>query len=166
MIKNLTFHLYAFVFLAENYIVTMFTGDVGDAGTDSTIYITLFGSTGKSCGPVVLDNSYNNFGRGNIDTFALQCDYLGPIAFVAIGEFYLHFFLSFYLSSFFSFFIIIPFSNSSLFVNFADKDNNGAGPGWYLEKLSVYDERDWHVYSYVYNEWVDYHNSLILRAVN
>jgi len=115
----------------ENYIVTMFTGDVGDAGTDSTIYITLFGSTGKSCGPVVLDNSYNNFGRGNIDTFALQCDYLGPIAFVAI-----------------------------------DKDNNGAGPGWYLEKLSVYDERDWHVYAYVYNEWVDYHNSLILQAVN
>merc|ERR1712179_18893 len=115
----------------ENYFITLVTGDVADAGTDSTIYATLIGSTGQMCGPHELDNSYNNFGRGNIDTFLVQCDYLGPVMMLQIN-----------------------------------KDNYGGGPGWFLEKVSVYDERDWKAYSYVLNDWVDYHTGSTLMANN
>merc|ERR1712136_296440 len=66
---------------STNYVVSTWTGDVEDAGTDSEVYIKLTGTI--------------------------------------------------------------------------DKDNGGKGPMWYLEKVSVYDDIDWHVYNYYYNDWVD-----------
>merc|ERR1712135_272410 len=61
---------------STNYVVSTWTGNVEDAGTDSEVYIRLTGINGNSCGA-------------------------------------------------------------------------------YLEKVSVYDDIDWHVYNYHYNDWVD-----------
>jgi hypothetical protein len=48
---------------ANEYKVTVYTGDKRGAGTDANVFITLFGDAGDS-GERKLDTSKNNFERG------------------------------------------------------------------------------------------------------
>jgi hypothetical protein len=43
--------------------VTVYTGDVANAGTDANVHITLYGDKADSGLPWILDNSKNNFER-------------------------------------------------------------------------------------------------------
>ncbi|CAK8676643.1 unnamed protein product [Clavelina lepadiformis] len=67
------------------YTVHVFTGDVRWAGTDATVFITLFGDGGDS-GQLILDNDRNNFERGKKDTFSLECPHLGKLKKIRIGH--------------------------------------------------------------------------------
>ncbi len=51
-----------------SYKVLVQTSDIRGAGTDSDIFIRLFGPKGDS-GERLLDTSANDFERGNLDTF-------------------------------------------------------------------------------------------------
>jgi hypothetical protein len=48
---------------AGKYKVTVYTGDVDNAGTDANVHIVLYGEKGNSGQPHKLDNSKNNFER-------------------------------------------------------------------------------------------------------
>jgi hypothetical protein len=48
---------------AGKYKVTVYTGDVDNAGTDANVHIVLYGDMGNSGQPYKLDNSKNNFER-------------------------------------------------------------------------------------------------------
>ena len=74
-------------FVVEVYVVSAYTGTIADAGTDSTVYITIYGTNGLQCGPLELDTpNFNNFQSGSVDTFQLPCPYLGQIGFVKMGR--------------------------------------------------------------------------------
>lgn len=45
------------------YKVTVYTGDVDNAGTDANVHIVLYGDMGNSGQPIKLDNTKNNFER-------------------------------------------------------------------------------------------------------
>jgi hypothetical protein len=61
------------------YKITVFTGDVDNAGTDANVFITLFGQLTNSH-EFLLDNSQDNFERGKADVFQLSLGAeLGPI---------------------------------------------------------------------------------------
>src|SRR4051794_22404830 len=53
------------------YEITVETGNVGNAGTDANVHITLYGSL-ASAGPVNLDDSRDNFEQGAIDHSTLD----------------------------------------------------------------------------------------------
>jgi hypothetical protein len=57
------------------------------AGTDSDIYITLFGTRGNS-GERLLDNAIDNFERGHTDVFTLEMRDIGEIQKVRIKNQY------------------------------------------------------------------------------
>ncbi|MFI2190533.1 PLAT/LH2 domain-containing protein [Streptomyces sioyaensis] len=60
----------------SQYRVSVYTGDIDDAGTDANVSITIHGSS-RSVGPVDLDNSENNFERGKVDHFTLDLSDVG-----------------------------------------------------------------------------------------
>ena len=69
------------------YVVSVVTGDVRDAGTDSNVHITLFG-TKDDTGPLQLLQSEtfrNKFERGHTDVFRLEALDIGDIKKVRIG---------------------------------------------------------------------------------
>ena len=68
-----------------NYQITVRTGDRRGAGTDTNVFITLYGQNGKS-NLTFLDNSQNNFERNKADVFGVECDYLGELTKVVIGH--------------------------------------------------------------------------------
>lgn len=73
------------------YQIEVYTGNINGAGTDSNVYVTLFGdkvlfvgytSTGLTClqcdsGAQHLSNAGNNFERGHCDSFEINCPELG-----------------------------------------------------------------------------------------
>lgn len=61
-----------------HYRVTVLTGDVRGAGTDSDVYLTVHGSDG-STGEHELASSGNNFERNGRDEFTLQSVNIGTI---------------------------------------------------------------------------------------
>ncbi len=63
---------------AVTYTIRTYTGDVENAGTDSTIEVKLRGTKGTS-GWLNLDNSEDNFERGDLDIFNMTLSDLGAI---------------------------------------------------------------------------------------
>lgn len=60
------------------YRVIVKTGDQRGAGTDSNVFLTIYGSKGDS-GERPLDTSANNFERAMTDTFLIKAPDLGEI---------------------------------------------------------------------------------------
>ncbi|XP_056301849.1 lipoxygenase homology domain-containing protein 1-like [Danio aesculapii] len=60
------------------YEVTVFTGDVQHAGTDTQIYMTVFGVYGTS-EEMLLPKLEDRFERGQVDTFNLEIEDIAPL---------------------------------------------------------------------------------------
>eukprot|EP00736_Rhodelphis_marinus_P000918 Rmarinus@m.27357 len=69
----------------KTYHVKVYTSDVRGAGTDANVHLQLYGSKGDS-GLRKLDNSKNNFERGNVDVFEFTCADVGDLEKVFIGH--------------------------------------------------------------------------------
>ncbi|CAF3034138.1 unnamed protein product [Rotaria sp. Silwood2] len=61
-----------------SYEIAVYTGDKSGAGTDSKVYITLFGNDGKQTQKIQLKNSNNKdpFEKNQVDTFHVESDYI------------------------------------------------------------------------------------------
>ncbi|MEU7022212.1 PLAT/LH2 domain-containing protein [Streptomyces sp. NPDC046203] len=64
---------------AASYAVAIYTGDVKDAGTNSNVYLTIYGSLGDS-GRHLLDSSDNDFERDTTSNFTLNLAELGTLS--------------------------------------------------------------------------------------
>ncbi|CAF4182729.1 unnamed protein product, partial [Rotaria sordida] len=64
-----------------SYEIIVYTGDKTGAGTDSQVYITLFGKDGKRTEKIHLKNSNNKdpFERNRTDKFCVKSDYIGEL---------------------------------------------------------------------------------------
>lgn len=60
------------------YEITVYTGDVKSAGTDSAISMTLFGSEGTTP-EFVLDKDESRFERGGVDLIRMDLDDVGKL---------------------------------------------------------------------------------------
>jgi PLAT/LH2 domain len=63
------------------YRTTVYTGNLSPgafAGTDSNVYVTLYGTAGSS-DELVLDNAGNNFEQAAVDLFSLNLGELGDL---------------------------------------------------------------------------------------
>lgn len=58
--------------------ITVYTGDVKSAGTDSAISLTLFGSEGTTP-ELVLDKDESRFERGGVDLIRMDLDDVGKL---------------------------------------------------------------------------------------
>ena len=67
------------------YKITVITGDRRGAGTDAKVTATIYGENGDS-GPIVLENSINNFERNSRDEFGFDAVDLGSITRLKIGH--------------------------------------------------------------------------------
>ncbi|CAF1135774.1 unnamed protein product [Rotaria sordida] len=67
--------------IKTSYEIIVYTGDKRGAGTDSQVYITLFGNDGKRTEKIHLKNSNNKdpFERNQADKFCVQDDYIGEL---------------------------------------------------------------------------------------
>jgi len=68
--------------LGTSYEIIVITGDKRNAGTDSQVYITLFGSDGKRTEKMHLQKSLTNknpFERNQTDKFRVKGDYVGEL---------------------------------------------------------------------------------------
>ncbi|CAF3251609.1 unnamed protein product [Rotaria sp. Silwood2] len=67
--------------LETSYEVIVYTGDKRGAGTDSQVYITLFGNNGKRTEKIHLKKSNNKdpFERNQVDKFCVNGDYIGEL---------------------------------------------------------------------------------------
>lgn len=54
----------------------VYTSDMRGAGTDSNVYLVVYGNQGKS-DDIKLDNESNNFESGRIDTFKIETAEIG-----------------------------------------------------------------------------------------
>ncbi|GFR41097.1 hypothetical protein Agub_g1741 [Astrephomene gubernaculifera] len=61
-----------------NYKVTVHTSDIRGAGTDSDVFLTIYGPNGDT-GERLLDNSTNNFERNKVDNFIISSGNIGAI---------------------------------------------------------------------------------------
>ncbi|MFF5189415.1 PLAT/LH2 domain-containing protein [Streptomyces sp. NPDC000345] len=61
-----------------DYRINVHTGNINDAGTDSNVYIALFGSDGSS-DELQLDSGRDDFERGQVDTFTHTLKNLGDL---------------------------------------------------------------------------------------
>lgn len=64
--------------IVEYEIVTV-TGDVPHAGTDASVYVTLFGKTGQTPKMQLKSHDDKLFERGHSDTFRIKSDCVGPL---------------------------------------------------------------------------------------
>ncbi|XP_022094211.1 lipoxygenase homology domain-containing protein 1-like isoform X2 [Acanthaster planci] len=71
---------------SHKYKVHIFTGNKRGAGTDSNVFVTIFGESGEDSGERKLTNSKNNFERGREDVFVLEAAALGPLEKIRIGH--------------------------------------------------------------------------------
>nr|XP_023838831.1 lipoxygenase homology domain-containing protein 1-like [Salvelinus alpinus] len=60
------------------YEVTVVTGDVQNAGTDTQIYVSVFGTNGTT-EEILLQKNEDRFERGQEDTFSLEVDDIAPL---------------------------------------------------------------------------------------
>ncbi|XP_062409544.1 lipoxygenase homology domain-containing protein 1-like [Sardina pilchardus] len=60
------------------YEITVVTGDVQNAGTDTQIYLTVFGANGSS-EEMLLPKNEDRFERGQEDTFSLEVEDIAPL---------------------------------------------------------------------------------------
>ncbi|KAG2499991.1 hypothetical protein HYH03_002273 [Edaphochlamys debaryana] len=61
-----------------NYKVTVYTSDIRGAGTDSDVFIVIYGDKGDT-GERLMDNSTNNFERNQVDNFIISSGNIGLI---------------------------------------------------------------------------------------
>ena len=68
-------------YLVTSYEIIVYTGDKTGAGTDSRVYITLFGKDGKRTEKIHLKNSNNKdpFERKQTDKFCVKSEYIGEL---------------------------------------------------------------------------------------
>ncbi|CAF1005020.1 unnamed protein product [Rotaria sordida] len=68
-------------YLVTSYEIIVYTGDKTRAGTNSQVYITLFGKDGKRTEKIHLKNSNNKdpFERNQTDKFSVKSDYIGEL---------------------------------------------------------------------------------------
>ncbi|CAF0746946.1 unnamed protein product [Brachionus calyciflorus] len=72
----------------NTYLITVVTSNIKFAGTDSKVYIELYGTRNNS-GQILLNNSKNKknpFEQGSVDEFEIECRYLGSIKKIRIGH--------------------------------------------------------------------------------
>ncbi|MDY3015195.1 MAG: PLAT/LH2 domain-containing protein [Evtepia sp.] len=100
------------------YRVTVSTGDIPGAGTNASVYLTLFGSEGNSS-EYSLDSSDDDFERGDIGTYKIYSSELGNIEFIRIRH-----------------------------------DNSGKRPGWFLDEVTVTNERTKKVWIFPCHRWL------------
>ncbi|CAF4705088.1 unnamed protein product, partial [Rotaria sp. Silwood2] len=64
-----------------SYEIVVYTGDKSGAGTDSKVFITLFGNNEKRTQKIQLKNSNNKdpFEKNQVDTFHVESDYIGEL---------------------------------------------------------------------------------------
>ncbi len=67
------------------YIITTKTANKRGAGTDSNVFIQIYGADGKT-EEVPVNNRTDNFERGKEDVFKIEADDVGPIYKVRIGH--------------------------------------------------------------------------------
>jgi len=101
------------------YKVTVRTGKVRGAGTDANVFIVIYGEVLDS-GRKNLDNSSNNFERGQTDVFRFDCMDLGDLKKILIGH-----------------------------------DGTGPGAGWYLQDVSIKNERTGWEWNFPCGRWLD-----------
>ena len=58
--------------------MTVYTGDVAEAGTDQKITITVFGAKGTTS-PVVLEKTENRFERDRADLIRMELEDVAPV---------------------------------------------------------------------------------------
>ncbi|KAJ9527245.1 hypothetical protein QJQ45_025481 [Haematococcus lacustris] len=136
----------------HKYRVEVFTSDIRGAGTDARVSITMFGANGLDTGKLLLENSRNNFERGQLysavkqvwtenllttppmqmDVFFITFANLGPVTAVEI-----------------------------------EHDNSGAAPGWHCEQVVVVDETANARYAFPCDRWLakDEDDGLIRRRL-
>jgi hypothetical protein len=69
---------------AVPYEVTVFTGNVKNAGTNANVYIKFFGRAGET-GDILLDHpNYNDFEKGQVDTFEIMAPSVGQLTAIRI----------------------------------------------------------------------------------
>ena len=71
------------------YQISVFTGDVHNAGTDANVHIILFGDHGRDSGKIELRNSLSHgdkFERGRTDVFRVEAADLGKLQKIRIGH--------------------------------------------------------------------------------
>ncbi len=68
------------------YEVKVLTGDRRGAGTDANVSIVLYGESGDSGRPKVLQTSSANFERGATDVFGVESPDLGTLTKIRIGH--------------------------------------------------------------------------------
>lgn len=66
------------------YRLTVKTGDLEGAGTDSKVFISFVGSSGVSFGPIQLNNAQDNFERAKIDFFGVRIPDLENVKLIRI----------------------------------------------------------------------------------
>lgn len=67
------------------YTVTTYTSDLRGAGTDANVSVVLLGSKASTPG-LVLENSRNNFERGQVDCFTVESVDVGQITRLQISH--------------------------------------------------------------------------------
>lgn len=65
--------------------VTVYTGDVRGAGTNANVFLVMYGETGKS-DQFDLRNKSDNFERGQVDKFKVECEDIGRLSKIRIGH--------------------------------------------------------------------------------
>lgn len=69
------------------FTLNIYTSNRPDAGTDANVKISLFGTGDKKIGSTLLNNSHNNFEKGDIDTFTISSPQsIGPLSKIEISH--------------------------------------------------------------------------------
>ncbi|CAM4967373.1 unnamed protein product [Rotaria socialis] len=84
--RDLTLHKQQSTTQKSNYYkITVYTGNKSGAGTDSDVFITLYGKLGET-GPTKLANQENNFEAGKKDEFTIECQNIGELNQILIAH--------------------------------------------------------------------------------
>lgn len=65
--------------------VTVYTGDVRGAGTNANVFLVIYGENGKS-DQFDLRNKSDNFERGQVDKFKVECEDIGQLVKIRVGH--------------------------------------------------------------------------------
>ncbi|XP_071954737.1 lipoxygenase homology domain-containing protein 1-like [Antedon mediterranea] len=68
------------------YEITVLTGEVSGAGTDSNVFVRLYGKDGAKTEEYKLRNRTDNFEKGNTDKFKIEAEDVGPLTKIRIGH--------------------------------------------------------------------------------
>ncbi|RDD42008.1 Lipoxygenase homology domain-containing protein 1 [Trichoplax sp. H2] len=67
------------------YQISVHTGDIRHAGTDSNVFAVIYGENGKT-EELKLRNKSDNFERGQVDVFKVECEDVGKLRKLRIGH--------------------------------------------------------------------------------